>query len=846
MSYHRLLLGSYMVMISLIEYLCDRIKSSYEFNNHYKYLLDELATSFFAKDKCNFIFSERHERLLHFSEYLSNSEYEQNRAIALKIISSINELFSENSYTKAITKSILTKFGLFSAVTSFTDSSVSLSTTSTILGDIRKIVQTIPCSEFSFTNRQYDIYREILSNKFFSFSGPTSLGKSFVIKNCAIELLNEFKIIVFILPTKALLEEYLVDFRAMLNERKIENVNITKSVSGIKVEKKNIMIFTQERYNNFLYEMNFSDIKVDVLFIDEAHKLADKSSRRSMTLYKVISNSLEKYSDLKLVFSSPVISNPQIFFKYFNVVGKSLSVTESPVAQSLFFVNLYNNEYKYFDTVTKSVIDFNVSDTFDSDFDLISKIGSKHDSNLIYVSSKLQCVNKAVEFSNYLISKDIPIEVDEELINEAKLISDFIHEDFSLPHLLKYGIAYHHGNLPAFIRKRIEFLYSSKKIKYIFCTSTLLEGVNLPTKNVFIYPFGKANGNSGFTLDFWNLAGRAGRYKNELTGNIICISSENNTWSEFESSVTKKNNIEVNDEISPLLKAHRKILNYLNGNVKTPEQKVVEISTIILSEILSYINTGKVGGLLGNFDSKIRQKIISAGREHLIRKNILDIDVSTFSENHRFDSDVQSSAYKLAENKNNILMTFQNEDIKRYLKKINDVYKIVNPKGIVPFHIMTYSWLMGAPISTIINNAIEHSKSVRDEESYSWVDFDKNNSRHINQKILEVIDTIETDITFKLESALAHYHQLCKSIHGEDSSGINLSKFVDYGTVNTKEMSLQEYGFSRASATELLRKYRYLIEFDNNDQLIQIKIKDLIKVIDNNSLAKKEIEWLNL
>jgi replicative superfamily II helicase len=60
------------------------------------------------------------------------------------------------------------------------------------------------------------------------------LGKSFVIKNCAIDLLNKFDVIVFILPTKALLEEYLVDFRAMLNKRGVDNVNITKSVSGVK------------------------------------------------------------------------------------------------------------------------------------------------------------------------------------------------------------------------------------------------------------------------------------------------------------------------------------------------------------------------------------------------------------------------------------------------------------------------------------------------------------------------------------------------------------------------------------------------------------------------------------
>ena len=43
----------------------------------------------------------------------------------------------------------------------------------------------------------------------------------------------------------------------------------------------------------------------------------------------------------------------------------------------------------------------------------------------------------------------------------------------------------------------------------MFCTSTLLEGVNLPAKNIFI--FSNAIGNSKFSdVDFWNLAGRAG------------------------------------------------------------------------------------------------------------------------------------------------------------------------------------------------------------------------------------------------------------------------------------------------------------------------------------------------
>ncbi|ELJ8995157.1 histidine kinase, partial [Salmonella enterica subsp. enterica serovar Rissen] len=96
------------------------------------------------------------------------------------------------------------------------------------------------------------------------------------------------------------------------------------------------------------------------------------------------------------------------------------------------------------------------------------------------------------------------------------------------------------------------------------------------------------------------------------------------------------------------------------------------------------------------------------------------------------------------------------------------------------------------------------------------------------------------------ESALAHYYQLCKSLHGEDASGINLSKFVDYGTINAKEMSLQEYGFSRAAASELLKKYRVFVEFDSNDGLKRINVKGLLNSVGSGGLLKKEIEWLNI
>ncbi|TOD27707.1 hypothetical protein CGJ66_24610, partial [Vibrio parahaemolyticus] len=195
----------------------------------------------------------------------------------------------------------------------------------------------------------------------------------------------------------------------LLSERKIDDVNVTKAVSGFKKDSKNILVFTQERYNSFLFEHSYSNINVDVLFIDEAHKLADKRSKRAITLFKVIRRTLDFYPNVKLVFSSPVISNPEMFFNTFDLKenSKSLVVRESPVTQNLYFSNLIDGEFRYFDNVKKDVYKFIPERNYENGFDLISSLGESSHSNLVFISSKIECVKKCGEFINYMIRKGL-------------------------------------------------------------------------------------------------------------------------------------------------------------------------------------------------------------------------------------------------------------------------------------------------------------------------------------------------------------------------------------------------------------------------------------------------------
>lgn len=128
-----------------------------------------------------------------------------------------------------------------------------------------------------------------------------------------------------------------------------------------------------------------------------------------------------------------------------------------------------------------------------------------------------------------------------------------MHKDYFLIDCLKKGVAFHFGRLPQRIRQRIENLFEEKVIDYMFCTSTLLEGVNLPAKNIFI--FSNAIGNSKFSdVDFWNLAGRAGRLSKELSGNIICVRIEDkkNRWDTPHKDLEVVRNKKI-DDVQPIV-----------------------------------------------------------------------------------------------------------------------------------------------------------------------------------------------------------------------------------------------------------------------------------------------------
>ena len=98
-------------------------------------------------------------------------------------------------------------------------------------------------------------------------------------------------------------------------------------------------------------------------------------------------------------------------------------------------------------------------------------------------------------------------------------IREFISDDWSLLNTLKYDIGIHDGALQKHITTSIINYFNNGAIKYLFCTSTIIEGVNTSAKNI-VYFDAKKGSNQVDYFDYSNIKGRAGRMMVHYIGKI--------------------------------------------------------------------------------------------------------------------------------------------------------------------------------------------------------------------------------------------------------------------------------------------------------------------------------------
>lgn len=98
------------------------------------------------------------------------------------------------------------------------------------------------------------------------------------------------------------------------------------------------------------------------------------------------------------------------------------------------------------------------------------------------------------------------------------------------------GAILHHGDIPQEAREVVERLLRDGGARFVICTSTLAEGVNLPIRTLVLYSVqrrtGKGPAEPLLTRDIKNLVGRAGRAGATTKGLVICANPDH--WRQVE------------------------------------------------------------------------------------------------------------------------------------------------------------------------------------------------------------------------------------------------------------------------------------------------------------------------
>jgi hypothetical protein len=104
-------------------------------------------------------------------------------------------------------------------------------------------------------------------------------------------------------------------------------------------------------------------------------------------------------------------------------------------------------------------------------------------------------------------------------------IMENVNSNWSLIEALNCGVGFHHGALPRHLGSTLVDFFNNGSIRFLFCTSTLIEGVNTSAKNVVLFDKEKGRKPIDF-FDYKNIAGRSGRMNWHLIGNVYRFEQE--------------------------------------------------------------------------------------------------------------------------------------------------------------------------------------------------------------------------------------------------------------------------------------------------------------------------------
>ena len=654
-----------------------------------------------------------------------------------------------------------------------------------------------------------------------SASAPTASGKTFLVLKWLVDAveIGLVRIAIYLAPTRALVSEVESELNeAVKDNSKVEVTSLPlpeKYLTAMTAENTTVFVLTQERVHILANAME-KNFDVDLLVVDEAHKIGD--NQRGVVLQDAVERLSRANPKMRTVFVSPATQNPEeLLADIPSGMSSSAVSSDSPtILQNVIYAEQVPRRPK--EWALKLRIDSNLMELGVLNLQnkpqgvrkrlaFIAAAVGQRGGTLVYVNGAAEAEQIALLISQVL---EEHIDSDPELKDLANLIRKCVHRQYQLANVVEKGVGFHYGNMPSLVRLEVERLFRQGKLRFLVCTSTLIEGVNLSCRTIVVRGPKKGMQTPMEPHDFWNLAGRAGRWGNEFQGNIVCINpSDEEAW---PIGVPSRAKFPIKRETDAVLHQTADICNYLS-NLKTgPEKfsddvaKLDQVSSYLLS---TFIRIGSITE--ADFAKRHDPRAVQEINEHLelLAKGI-EVPVEVIVKHpgvnavglqrlleffRSYEGEIEEVLPAPAE-------SFDAYDrFSEIMRQINKyVFPVFLPETLIPLHaLIVQEWLRGYSLATIIRKRTTYHEARR--KKYN-----------IAQVIRNTMELIEQTARFKAPKYIAAYMDVAK-LHlneigreGLIDDDIDIGIALEFGVSTQTLLSLMEFGLSRISAVSLYEK----------------------------------------
>lgn len=484
------------------------------------------------------------------------------------------------------------------------------------------------------TIHQYIGRTELLSSQSSDkgYIAPTSFGKSSVIVEYITKSNHDKIKIAIIVPTKSLL---------MQTYRMIRDSNIEKIIIHDEMyqgQNSFVAILTQERALRLLSKNN--ELFFDLIFIDEAHNIL-KEDERSVLISRLLRRNRNRNEFQKAVYLSPLVDDVSNLR-----VDNQQTISEHRVMFNVKEPEIYEyllngdiNQYNRFVNAHYKI--------GHNDNPISYVINTSTSKNFIYHYRPIKIENFCQELADFFENNNAKIDsLSSSLTEVIRILKSEVHEKFYGVDFLKYGIIYLHGKLPDLIKEYLESKFIIiPEVKYVVSNMVILEGMNLPVDNLFIF-----NTRSLYGKELTNLIGRVNRLNqifntdssslSKLLPTVHFVNTEryNKANSKMRSKIELLRSSTFRDQVNnPTLSAFD--IDSIKGQNK--EEKKVKCERIQLNEIF-------LSSEPSNEEERLKQSLIDSGISSFYSK--IDIFTSRISSGiNQVSNDIQWSGLTMME-----------------------------------------------------------------------------------------------------------------------------------------------------------------------------------------------------